>query len=423
MSPPLPRFRIYTKPEMYWRCLRDLSLLRARSGDDCRLLENKIKERTGMPYAVCMPKARVGIHLVIRALIRSGQEVILTPYTISDVINMVIAAGGIPVFADIERKTANIDPSEIERLITPNTGAVMVTHFHGYACDMDRIVGICRKHQVPLVEDAAQAFGASWLLKPVGTFGDAGIYSFGMYKNVNSFFGGMVVTPDKSLHDRLRNDVQNYPWQEITGYISKVSSALATDIATWPFLFKLFTYHVFRFGYLHNIKAINGAVTVDANPVMKRILPETYYRCLMPLQARLAIPQIDNVDEDTDRRIHFASMYYEGLKDLSDLLIAPLHKDRTHIYTYYTIQPPDRDALIRAMLRAGCDVAASHHKNCADLPAFHAFRRECPNARATAKSLIYLPTYPRYSDDDVRRNIRAIRKFFNADEKKDVHSD
>src|SRR5262245_23623874 len=247
---PLPRYRIYTRPRDYARLAGDLLGRRWRSGDACRELERAIERRCDVAHALSTAKARAGIFLSVRALIRPGQKVVPSPYTISDVINMVICAGGIPVFADLERETCNIDPAQIEKLVDSDTGAVLVTHLHGLACDMERIAAGCRQRRIPLIEDAAQAFGARIGERRTGSFGDAGIYSFGMYKNVNAFFGGMIVTPHAELADRLGAEIQEHPYQELGYYLSKVASALATDLATWPPLFRSLTYRIFRFGYL-----------------------------------------------------------------------------------------------------------------------------------------------------------------------------
>ena len=411
---PLPRFRVYSKPRMYAAILRDVLTGHAHEGDEMGQLEEAVKHYTGAPYAVCMPKARVGVYLLVRAMVPPGKKVILSPYTISDIINMVICAGAVPVFADLERETANIDPAEIERLIDADTAAVMVTHLHGLACDMTRLAEICRRKNVLLLEDAAQAFSARWQGKPVGTFADAGVYSFGMYKNVNSFFGGMVVTPHKDTADRLRREVESFPWQETGYYLSKVREALTTDIATWPPLFGAVTFPIFRYTFLHDMKFLSGAIAVDANPVMKRTLPESYLRRYTPMQARLVLPQLADAERNSRARIENARIYYEGLRDLPELICAPFHDDLTHVYMYYVIQAPDRRALVKYLMRHGCDVTMSHHRNCADLPCFTEFHRDCPNARAVASSLIYLPAYPRYSERDVRRNVRLIREFFGA---------
>ena len=131
---------------------------------------------------------------------------------------------------------------------------------------------------MPLIEDAAQAFGTRFADRPVGSFGDAGIYSFGMYKNINSFFGGMIVTPRADLAERLRTEVKGFPPQEIGYYLTKVMSGVASDLATWPPLFRTLTYPVFRYGFLHDVGLLNQQVSVDADPQMKRELPESYLR-------------------------------------------------------------------------------------------------------------------------------------------------
>ena len=153
---------------------------------------------------------------------------------------------------------------------------------------------------------------------------------------------------------------------------------------------------------------------MDANPVIKRTLPESYLRRYTPMQARLVLPQLAEAERNSRARIGHARLYHEGLRDVPEVICAPFHDDLTHVYMYYVIQVPDRLALVKYLMRHGCDLAISHHKNCADLPCFAEFHGECPNARAVASSLIYLPAYPRYSAGDVRRNVRLIREFFRS---------
>ncbi|MDA1185863.1 MAG: aminotransferase class V-fold PLP-dependent enzyme [Acidobacteria bacterium] len=409
---PLPRFRIYSRPREYAQLARDVVSRRWNVGESCRELEEAIARRVDVGHAVCASKARVGIFLAIRALIQPGRAVILSPYTITDVINMVICAGGVPVFADLEPDTCNVDAAEVEKLIDAETGAVMVTHLHGLACDVERIADVCRQRGVPLVEDAAQAFGARRAGRHVGTFGDAGIYSFGMYKNMNAFFGGMVVTPHEDLGERLRAEIEGFPPQELGYYLSKVATGVATDVATWPPLFRSLVYRVFRFGFLHDVGLLNNQVTVDQNPEMKRSLPESYLRRLTPTQARLVLPQLDRVESDILARIAFAELYHQGLRDVPEIDLPPLYTDFTHTYTYFPIQVDDRPALLRRLMQERCDVAAQHLRNCADLDCFSEFYRDCPRARRTARSVVLLPTYPRYSLVDAHRNVRVIREYF-----------
>jgi perosamine synthetase len=410
---PQPRYRLYDDPGTYATIASELATGRWSSGDACQELEKSLAS-LGAPHAVLTPRARVAIHLAVKALIRPGQKVVLSPYTIADVVNMVVAAGGVPVFADIERETCNVDPAEIEKLVDRDTGAVMITHLHGLACDMDVIPRICAERGVPLIEDAAQAFGARFAGRALGTFGDAGIFSFGKYKNVNAFLGGVITTRRADLAESARAALAAWPLQDVRGYGSEALHGLATDLATWPPLFRAFTFWVFRFAFLQELSILNRQVSFDVDPELRHELPEHYRRRMTPLQARLVLRQLARVDDHTRERVERAKLYHDGLADVRELLIAPLRTDFSHMYTYFPIQADDRNALLRHLMRRGRDVAGQHIKNCADFPAFEAWHRDCPNARKTANAVVLLPTYPRYSLREAEANVRVIREYFGA---------
>src|SRR5712692_2847005 len=155
---------------MYGRAIVEIATGAAWRGQDVAHLERAAAAWLGARHAIAMPMARVGIYCVVKALIRPGQNVVMSPYTIADVVNMVVCAGGVPVFADVEPNTCNVDATEVERLIDADTGLVLVTHFYGLACDIERIACVCRDRAVALVEDSAQAFGARVRERRVGTF-------------------------------------------------------------------------------------------------------------------------------------------------------------------------------------------------------------------------------------------------------------
>jgi perosamine synthetase len=409
---PLPRLRIYTTLNQYLRVLMESSTGRAHAGDAVKRLETAVAASAGARHAVAMPLARTGIYFALKCLIKPGQEVVLSPYTIADVVNMVVCAGGVPVFADIERETCNIDAQEVEKLITESTGAVLVTHFYGLACNIRHIAEICRRRNVPLVEDAAQAFGVRVDGQSVGTFGTAGIFSFGMYKNVNSFLGGMVVANDADLDARIRAEIANLPYQPLGDFFRKVTSALQTDVVTHPMFFRLGFYWPIRYAFLNDVDAINNRMKIDVDPKLKTEMPKEYLCRMTPLQARLALSQLDRAEADTSRRIEAAKVYHAGLSDVPELVIPPLRTDFSHMYWYFPIQYADRRALVKYAMRKLRDIAESYHRNCADLPCFAQWHRDCPRARATADSLIYLPTYPRYTRREIEKTVAVIRSYF-----------
>lgn len=411
--PPRSRFRLYGGARNYLSIAQDLLLRRNADGSAVEDLESRAAHLLGGRYAVCVPQARIGIYLSLKALIQPGQRVILSPYTIYDVVNMVIAAGGRPVFADIARETCNVSAGEVSALIDESTGAVMVTHLHGLACDIEGMAELCRRRNVPLVEDASQAFGARVADKRVGTFGRAGIFSFGMAKNVNSFYGGLVVTDDRDLHDRLRMEVQTWPPQKRGVLLRRVAFCLVGDLLTAPPVFGALTFWVYRYGHLHGIESITNRWRGEDDPVLRPTIPERQRRRMTPLQARLILKALQQVDTDTDIRVGYAHQYHDGLRDLPRISLPPLRKDGSHIYLTYPIQVPDRHALLRFLVQHGRDLGVQHIGNSADYPCFAEYRRDCPAARETSDRVLLLPTYPGYGRREVERNIRLIRRYFS----------
>jgi perosamine synthetase len=409
---PDPRYRQYGKFFHYWLVLFRMAIGQWCRGNNVSDLERNIEYRLGISHAIAMPKARVGVYLVVKALVQPGQKVVLSPYTISDIVNMVLCAGAVPVFADLEEGTCNVGAADIEKCIEDDTGAVLITHLHGLSADLVEILALCKKHNIPLIEDTAQAFGTRHGDRHIGVFGRAGIFSFGQYKNVNSFFGGMVVTSDDALAEKLRADISRFPFQEKTYFLRKMLSSLVTDIATFPILFKTITFWIFRKAYLSKIGFINRMVSVDLAPTSKTVIPDSYLRRLSSTQAKLITNQLDSVDDNCRSRIENAEMYHSALSNIPGISLPPYRNDFSHTYSYYPLLVENRDDVLAFMMRNYCDVAAQHLKNCASLECFWEYARDCPIAQKTAERVILLPTYPRYGKRSIKRNIETLRRYF-----------
>lgn len=416
MRAPNPRSRLYTDQAMYLRILLS-ALTGNRVGKaDLRNLETALDDFFDAGEAIAMPMARVGIYHVLRNLILPGQKVILSPYTISDVVNMVLCAGGIPLFADIEKGgTYNIDPNSVDALLSEHkdVGAVLVTHFYGLACDIKPILDRCDRAGIPVVEDAAQAFGTVIENRPVGLLGKAGIFSFGLLKNVTSFLGGAVLTTDPSLAQKIRDDITQYPPFPKSAVLKKMFKGATFDIATMPLIFGSLVYPLFRNAYLHNLEFFKNKLDTDLNPVSYNQFPEKKYAYQMwGVQGDIVVEQLPRVKKEIFERIDLAKVYHDGLKDLPDLVLPPFRTDGSHAYMYYPIHYLKRDDLALWMAKNYRDVQISHHRNCASMPCFSSYFRDCPNAETAAKGVIYLPTYPGYGSEQAAANVHAIRSYF-----------
>ena len=406
---PQPRSRLYTTAASY------AGIVAGSTDDDGEVarLESALAARLSVAHVVAVPQARVGIYLTIKHLVRPGQKVILSPYTIADVVNMVVCAGAVPVFADIAGDgSCNIDPAAVAELLDTesNVGAVMVTHFYGLTCDIEPIRQACAQAGVPLIEDAAQAFGARMAAGQAGTVGHAGIFSFGLLKNVTGFLGGAVATNDADLAQAMRTELAKFPVTPKDILLKKAAKGAAFDFATFPPVFYSAVYWLFRYAYLHNMDFFSNKLDTDANPVAYSTFPQRYAYRMSGAQAAIIRAQLDRYEMQAKERIGKAALYHEGLKDLPALTLPPNRRDGSHTYFYFTVLARDRDALARSMTQQYRDVQISHHRNCATMPCFAEYARPCPNAEAASREALYLPTYPGYRVDQVEANIAAIRR-------------
>ena len=168
-------------------------------------LEQEVCDYLGVKHALVLNSGTAALHACISACdIRPGDEVITTAFTFWATAQAIVAQNGIPVFVDVDPKTFNIDPAKIEEKITEKTKAILPVHVHGIPADMDAINAIATKHGLKVIEDAAQAFGATYKGRMAGTLGDMAAFSLNGTKNLPAGEGGIVVTDDDALFVRAR---------------------------------------------------------------------------------------------------------------------------------------------------------------------------------------------------------------------------
>ncbi|KAI9031203.1 glutamine--scyllo-inositol transaminase [Hyaloraphidium curvatum] len=175
-------------------------------GDAVEAFETEFAAFCGAKFAVSCVNGSVSLRIALMACgVKAGDEVIVPPYTFIASASVIVEANCVPVFADIDPETYNIDPDALERAITERTKAVIVVHFAGQACDMDRIMEIARRRNLRVIEDAAHAHGAEWRGRKLGTIGDAGSFSFQSSKNLTSGEGGIAITDDPEVARMMRS--------------------------------------------------------------------------------------------------------------------------------------------------------------------------------------------------------------------------
>ena len=204
--------------------------------------EKVMTDWAGQKHGIAVNSGTSGLHLIVRAMdLKDGDEVITTPFSFIASSNCLLFERAVPVFADIEPETLNIDPSAIERAITPKTKAILAVHAFGHPADMDPIREIAQRHSLRVIEDSCEAIGAQYKGRPAGSLGDAGVFAFYPNKQMTTGEGGVIVTDDdeiaalcRSMRNQGRGEGDRWLFHERLGYnyrLDELSCALGVSQA------------------------------------------------------------------------------------------------------------------------------------------------------------------------------------------------
>jgi perosamine synthetase len=184
--------------------------------------EEIVAERVGAPYAAAVSSGTTGLHLLcITAGITAGDEVITSPYSFAASANCFMYEGGVPVFADIDRRTLNLDPAAVEAAVTERTKAIVAVDIYGYPCELDELRAIADRHGLALIEDSCEALGARYRGAPLGSQGTPCVFAFYPNKQITTGEGGMVVTHSEEEYHLIRS-LRNQGRPEPGGWLEHV---------------------------------------------------------------------------------------------------------------------------------------------------------------------------------------------------------
>jgi dTDP-4-amino-4,6-dideoxygalactose transaminase len=323
------------------------------NGPDVGLFEGEFAKYLDVPHAVACANGTDALHIALRALdIGPGDEVITTPFTFIATSGTISLSGATPVFVDIDLASYNIDPQAIEAAITPKTRAILPVHLYGNPANMDAILEIAAKHKLAVVEDCAQAAGATWRGRKVGGLGAIGCFSFFPSKNLGCFGdGGMITTRDEQLAARLR---------AICSHGSRVK------------------YHNDVLGFNSRLDTIQAAIL------------------------RVKLPHLDGWNKGRRAAAHRYTKQLEG----SGVVVPVENESGHHVYHQYTIRHPRRDQIKDQLHKAG--IASMIYYpiplHLQKLYAHLSFKQgQFPRTEEAAGQVLSLPMYPELTEAQTAR--------------------
>jgi dTDP-4-amino-4,6-dideoxygalactose transaminase len=339
--------------------------------------EQAFAEELNTPHAVALSSCTAGLHLALAALdIGPGDEVLLPSYTFVATANSVLYQGATPVFVDIcGPDDLNLDPVDLEAKITPRSKAIIVVHLAGFPADMDAVMSIARRHGLAVVEDACHAIGADWRGAKAGTIGDIGCFSFFANKNLVTGEGGMAVTADERLAQRLRlgrsHGMTKSSWDKASGRASD--------------------YDVVQLGYNYRPTELTAA---------------------------LGLIQLRKLAAANEQRRAMAIAYREALAGVDGLSIpfADRIDGSHHIFPILLNDPAERVVFREALKQAGVQTSVHY-------PPLHRFSQywerygrqsHVPRTEDAAAREVTLPLHPLLEHEDVRAIVGLVQNALSS---------
>lgn len=333
-------------------------------GKYIELFEKKFADYLGVKYAISCNNGTSALHLAMLALgIGAGDEVICPTFTYVATANSIKYVGAKPIFVDCEPDTFNIDPKKIEKAVTKKTKAIIIVPLYGHPCEMDAILKIADKHRLYLIEDAAEALGAEYKGKKVGTFGDVATFSFFGNKTITTGEGGMVIIKHKEVAEKVKlfkgqgmNPNKLY-WFEVVGY---------------------------------NYRMTN-------------------------MQAALGLAQIENVDKFIIKRLDIARWYREALKNIKEIEFVAERSGVKHSWWMCSMlvkKAGDRDKLMKFLKQNGVETRPFFYPMHIMPANKNSASKNLPVAEDAAARGINLPTFYDLRHDEINSISKSIIRYF-----------
>lgn len=429
----IPRARLYIPTPLLLWALARLPFSKLRRGKQTHRLEIDLARTFGVRHVRTVSTCRIAFYLVLRSLgLRPGEEVLLTPLTIPDMINAVHTLGLKPVFVDLSPDAQGIDLQDLECRVSPRSRVLLVTHLSGLVPDMEAIARQAERHRLILVEDISQNWGARFHDRPLGTFGAAAVGSLSIGKTLASVGGGAILTQDERLYDSVCALCEQLLKKPNRSFLrGQILANLKFNLATHPLLFSLLTYPLIRFLCSRNPRMINllqegrradpGSrpedLPFESNPrILREQMPAEAFTEFCDLQGEVLLGVLKNHRAMNERRRMLAHHLYAQLETgIRRYLPFSCPEGPSHNVWWHfpLVVPGDRERFQMFLLHHGIDNGGYALALCSQEAAFSRYAAPTPGAQRIKEGTVFLPIHSSFSRRQMEQIAQVVNRYFH----------
>ena len=362
-------------------------------------------------------KARVGIYLIVEFLKKkfSKKKILMSPLTIFDVVNMVLCAGCNPEFIDFKKDSFDIDVDKLDQKLASDKDicAVLISNYQ-INTNIEEVLNITKKYKTEVILDCAISITSSLNKKSITDYVNYSVFSFNLFKVLQSIHGGAIITSDNAFKDFLRIRQENwsvYNYKDLFNYFMK---GIQIKILTLPLIYDLFTFNLFKFGDLKNIKFIQNLSKNDPDPKKKFYLDDSYKKKMNNGQILEIYRNIKKIYFKRDERENNFLLYEEGIKnDYLKLINRKKKLDEKNSFINFPIliKKNKKKLFSEYLYKNNIDHIKYFYRSCDVIECFKDFGENCINSQYISKNIILLPIYNSLDYKKILHNIKIINSF------------
>ena len=378
-------------------------------------LEEEFKKYLGVKYAISFNSGRSALMAILEAMkVREGDEVLLQAFTCNSAVNPILMKGAKPVFVDID-ETLNIDLEDLKKKITPRSKAVMIQHTFGWPAQIEEILEFVRQNNLFLIEDCAHSLGAKYKGKFCGTFGDVAFFSFGRDKIISSVFGGLAVTNNEEIGERIKNFREKCDFPSNFWIFQQLLHPILVNYLVLP------AYGLNQYlgriilGLFHQLSILSkGVYKKEKKGEIPKYFPKRFPNAL----ATLALNQFKKLEKFNNHRRKTASFYEKELKNTGfNLPLAKSQEGREPAFMRYPILVNfDIDEILQKLRRKKIFLDDGWRKSPVvppdtDIDKMGYLFGSCPQVEKVAQNIVNLPTHINISEKEAKKIVAFLKSY------------
>lgn len=359
-------------------------------------------------------KGRTALYIILKYLFKTTKkkQVIMSPFTIFDLVNIVIAAGTKPLFIDHKKNSFEMDYDKIKNIIKKNKNilAIICTHYCLNSENFLKLKSLCKNKNIKIIQDCAIAASSQYKNKSLANFSDYSFFSFNLFKFIPALTGGAIVSSDKKMMHFANKEQKNFKQFSFFDLIFIQLKSNIIKILTSKFIYSFVIFHIFRFGELYNLKWIIKFTKNDPYPFLRKKLFDFEKKKLN--QNQLLTIEKNFLDTQKLRNIREKNYKYlmKLIKSNKVKLFKP-NKLSTHSYINFPLLVNNKKEFRNYLFKNNYDSSKYFYRNCNELKIFKKYKQDCKNIEVFVKQLIFLPIHHRVSKNYLKNLAFLINKY------------